>query len=113
MGKQEKGELVKLQFHSIQILWQESNKNNTGWNLEKSIYYLKYINTFLSFSLGTQLLYFTVSLLINIGLSTGFSSGIGSHLLLDRLGLFLNFGNKESWANDIELLHEMLTNNVI
>lgn len=64
-------------------------------------------NTFLSFSLGTQPLYFTVSLLIDTGLSTGFSSGNGSHLLLDLLGLLLYFGNKESWAEDSEVLHEM------
>lgn len=69
--------------------------------MEPSKSLTKPINTFLSFTLGTQALYFTVSLLIETGLSTGFSSGNGSHLLLDRLGLLL-------WVEDSTLLHELI-----
>lgn len=49
---------------------------------------------------------FTLSLLTETGFSTNFSSGKGSHLLLDRLlGLFMYFGNEATWVKDCELLY--------
>jgi hypothetical protein len=52
-------------------------------------------STFLSLSLGfIQPPYFTVLFTTDVDLSTDFSSGKGSHLLLDLLlGLLLYFGN--------------------
>jgi hypothetical protein len=48
--------------------------------------------------------YFTKSLLMETGLSTDFSSGKGSHLLLDRLpGLLLYLGNEETGVGHCEL----------
>jgi hypothetical protein len=49
--------------------------------------------------------YFTISLLVETDLSTDFSSGKGSHLLLDRLlGLLLYFGTEETGVEYCELL---------
>ena len=66
-------------------------------------------NTFLSLSLAfIQPPYFIVSLMTDADLSTNFSSGKGSHLLLDRLlGLLLYFGNDDPGVELCKLLQEI------